>query len=99
MISVENVLSKGFKNSAGILYGKKESINENNERVFQNKINKEIFTEIHEFAKKGFEHCKYGEPKTRKVKTSYKVNKLIKTKCHRFLKKVKIKFHFLILTF
>ncbi len=73
---VDNMLNKGFKNSAKSLYNTKESIDEVNKKVFENNTNKIIFTEIKEFAKKGFNHAKYGDSKARKVKTSYKVNKL-----------------------
>jgi hypothetical protein len=78
MIPVENVLNKGFKKSAGLLYESKETIDETNKRVFESKTNNSIFTEIKQFAQKGFKHSKYGDSKSRQVKTSYKVSKLKK---------------------
>ena len=76
MLPIENVLNKGFKKSANLLYNKKDSIDDHNTKVFESKTNKSIFTEIKDFANKGFKHCKYGDSKTREVKTSYKISKL-----------------------
>jgi hypothetical protein len=75
-VSIEKVLNKGFKKSANLLYNKKDSINDHNTRVFESGTNKSIFTEIKDFANKGFKHSKYGDSKTRQVKTSYKISKL-----------------------
>jgi hypothetical protein len=74
--SVENMLNKGFKNSAKSLYDNKESIDSHNKKVFESNTNKEIFTEIKQFAAKGFNHAKYGDSKARQVKSSYKVSRL-----------------------
>jgi hypothetical protein len=76
MVSIEKVLNNGFKKSANLLYNKKDSIDDHNTKVFESKTNKSIFTEIKDFANKGFKHCKYGDSKSNKVKTSYKISKL-----------------------
>ena len=78
MHPIEKVLNKGFKKSANLLYDTKNSINDHNTRVFESNTNKSIFTEIKDFANKGFKHSKYGDTKSRQVKTSYKISKLKK---------------------
>jgi hypothetical protein len=75
---IEKVLNKGFKKSANLLYDTKNSINDHNTRVFESNTNKSIFTEIKDFANKGFKHSKYGDTKSRQIKTSYKISKLKK---------------------
>ena len=72
--SVDRSLNKAFKSSASELYNKKEEIDTANERVFQSAANEDIFSEVKQFAKKGFEH-KFGN-ELRKVQTSFKVSKL-----------------------
>ena len=73
--SVDRSLNKAFKSSASELYNKKEEIDTANERVFQSSANNDIFSEVKQFAKKGFEHSYRGE-ELRKVQTSFKVSKL-----------------------
>ena len=73
--SVDRSLNKAFKSSASSLYNKKEEIDTANERVFQSAANNDIFSEVKQFAKKGFEHSYRGE-ELRKVQTSFKVSKL-----------------------
>ena len=73
--SVDRSLNKAFKSSASSLYNKKEEIDTANERVFQSSANNDIFSEVKQFAKKGFEHSYRGE-ELRKVQTSFKVSKL-----------------------
>jgi hypothetical protein len=74
--SVDNMLNKGFKNTAKSLYKNKETIDNHNKKVFESNTNKEIFTEIKQFADRGFSHSKYGDTKARQVKSSYKISKL-----------------------
>lgn len=72
-VSIDRSLNKAFKSSASELYNKKEEINETNERVFKS-INTKIFSEVKQFANKGFIHgC--GE-ELRQVKTDFKLSKL-----------------------
>jgi len=73
--SVDRSLNKAFKSSASSLYNKKDEIDTANERVFQSAANNDIFSEVKQFAKKGFEHSYSGE-ELRKVQTSFKVSKL-----------------------
>ena len=73
--SVDRSLNKAFKSSANELYTRKEEIDTHNKRVFQSAANKDIFSEVKQFAKKGFEHSYRGE-ELRKIQTSFKVSKL-----------------------
>jgi hypothetical protein len=73
--SVDRSLNKAFKSSASSLYNKKEEIDTVNERVFQSETNNDIFSEVKQFSKKGFEHSYHGE-ELRKVQTGFKVSKL-----------------------
>ena len=75
--SVDNSLNRSFKDRANKISEKKEEINETNERVFKSTTNQKIFSEVKQFANKGFFHSYRGE-ELRKVKTNYKINKLKK---------------------
>ena len=75
--SVDNSLNRSFKDRANKISEKKEEINDTNERVFKSTTNQKIFSEVKQFANKGFFHSYRGE-ELRKVKTNYKINKLKK---------------------
>jgi hypothetical protein len=69
------VLNSLFKDRASQLYNKKEEINNHNERVFKNKIVDGMFSEIDNFAGRGFRHS-YNPTDLRTVRTNFKVSKL-----------------------
>ena len=69
------VLNSLFKDRARQLYNKKEEINNYNERVFKNKIVNGMFSEIDNFANRGFRHS-YNPTDLRIVRSNFKVSKL-----------------------
>ena len=73
---IENPLNQQFKETAGIIYNKKEEIDNVNEKVFQNNNNVEIFKHVNQFNKKGFSYTSYGDQKTKIIKSNYKITKL-----------------------
>jgi hypothetical protein len=73
---VENPLNQQFKETAGIIYDKKEEIDNVNEKVFQSNTNCEIFNHVKQFNNKGFGHGMYGEQKIKTIKSNYKITKL-----------------------
>jgi hypothetical protein len=73
---VDGPLSQQFKETAGIIYNKKEEIDNVNEKVFQNNTNCEIFNHVRQFNNKGFNHVMYGEQKMKVIKSNYKITKL-----------------------
>jgi hypothetical protein len=78
-VSIDRYLEKSFKSSAKTILDKKDSINEQNERVFKSETNKEIFSEVKGFAKDGFRHTSrrcIGTP--RQVRSGYKIGMLKK---------------------
>lgn len=80
-VPIDRYLEKSFKSSAKTILDKKESINEQNDRVFKSETNQSIFSEVKGFAKDGFRHTPsncIGTP--RQVKSSYKVGMLKKNK-------------------
>jgi len=76
--SVDDSLNRSFKNSAQKLYDTKDSIEEYNDKVFKAERNVKVFTEVKQFANKGFNHyspsCNPDDK--RKVKSGYKIAKL-----------------------
>ena len=72
---IDSTLNRSFKDRATRITQKKESINTENDKVFKSKTNEQIFSEVKQFAKKGFNHSYRGE-ELRKIKTNYKINKL-----------------------
>ena len=73
-VSIDRYLEKSFKSSAKTILSKKESINDQNERVFKSETNKSIFSEVKGFADNGFRHTPkncVGTP--RQVKSGYKI--------------------------
>jgi hypothetical protein len=78
-VSIDRYLEKSFKSSAKTILSKKESINDQNERVFKSETNKSIFSEVKGFADNGFRHTPkncVGTP--RQVKSGYKIGMLKK---------------------
>jgi hypothetical protein len=78
-VSIDRYLEKSFKSSAKTILDKKDSINEQNDRVFKSETNKEIFLEVKGFAKDGFRHTPsncIGTP--RQVRSGYKIGMLKK---------------------
>ena len=73
--SADRCLNKAFKNSANELYIRKEAINNHNKKVFESKINREIFSEVKQFSINGFAA---NTIEVQKIKTSFKVDKLKK---------------------
>jgi hypothetical protein len=76
-VPIDRYLEKSFKSSAKTILSKKETINEQNERVFKSETNKSIFSEVKGFADNGFRHTPkncVGTP--RQVKSAYKVGML-----------------------
>ena len=73
--SVDRCLNKAFKNSAKELYIRKEAIDNHNKKVFESKINREIFSEVKPFSINGFAA---NTIEVQKIKTSFKVDKLKK---------------------
>ena len=81
-VSIDRYLEKSFKSSAKTILDKKDSINEQNDRVFKSETNKEIFLEVKGFAKDGFRHTPsncIGTP--RQVRSGYKIGMLKNYDC------------------
>ena len=73
--SIDHSLNKAFKSSANQLYNKKEEINTANERVLKNKTVDGMFSEIDNFAGRGFRNS-YNPTDLRTVRSNFKVSKL-----------------------
>ena len=74
-VSVDKCLNTAFRNSAKELYSQKESIQNCNEKVFKSETNKQIFSEVKQFADNGLVNSTNGDD-LRQIKTSFKVGKL-----------------------
>ena len=74
-VEIDECLNSAFKNSAEELYTRKDEIEECNDKVFQFQSNIDVFSEVKQFAKRGFNHCKYPDD-LRKIKSGYKIGKL-----------------------
>ena len=75
-ISTNRCLNNAFKNSANELSSRQTEIDISNNKVFKNQSNKEIFTEVKQFANKGFAHNTYGTTALRELKSSFRTSKL-----------------------
>ena len=74
-ISVDKCLNTAFRNSAKELYSQKDSIESCNEKVFKSETNKQIFSEVKQFADNGLMNST-NTSELRQIKTSFKVGKL-----------------------
>ena len=75
-VSVNDSLNSSFKDRANRITEKQTDIDTLNERVFKNTTNQKIFSEVKQFAKKGFGHSPVGKDELYKVKANHKINKL-----------------------
>jgi hypothetical protein len=79
MVPVWKSLNNVFKDRANKISEKQTEIDNQNERVFKNKTNQKIFSEVKQFAKKGFRHS-YRANEMAIVKSGFKINKIKKNK-------------------
>lgn len=76
---INDSLNQSFKNSAKQLYATKDSIDEFNSRVFDFDRNIEVFSEVRQFASKGFNHQPEGknmDDERQKIRSGCKIAKL-----------------------
>jgi hypothetical protein len=76
IVGIDNPLNQQFKETAGILYDKKEEIDNVNDKVFKNNTNSEIFKHVKYFNKEGFYYNPHGDHKIKAIKSNYKITKL-----------------------
>jgi hypothetical protein len=73
---IDDPLNIVFKETAGIIYNRRDEIDNVNEKVFQNNSNIEIFQHVRQFNNRGFAHSMYGNQKAKSIKKKFKMTKL-----------------------